>query len=86
MMTSAAAADSLMMPPAPAVRRLPRAGSVLVVAARPGRESTDLGGLLYAFRRSGASLALLCLTRGEAELHLVPAAGSGPALGTAASR
>jgi LmbE family N-acetylglucosaminyl deacetylase len=38
----------------------------LVVAARPGQESADLGGLLYAFRRSGASLALLCLTRGEA--------------------
>jgi LmbE family N-acetylglucosaminyl deacetylase len=66
MMTSAAAADSLTMPPAPAGRQLPRAGSVLVVAARPGQESADLGGLLYAFRRSGASLALLCLTRGEA--------------------
>jgi LmbE family N-acetylglucosaminyl deacetylase len=45
---------------------LPRAGSVLVVTARPGQESAELGGLLYAFRRSGASLALLCLTRGEA--------------------
>ena len=66
MMTSAAAADSLTMPPAPAGRQLPRASSVLVVAARPGQESADLGGLLYAFRRSGASLALLCLTRGEA--------------------
>jgi LmbE family N-acetylglucosaminyl deacetylase len=39
---------------------------VLVVTARPGQESADLGGLLYAFRRAGASLALLCLTRGEA--------------------
>ena len=66
MMTSAAAADSLTMPPAPVGRQLPRAGSVLVVTARPGQESADLGGLLYAFRRSGASLALLCLTRGEA--------------------
>jgi N-acetylglucosamine malate deacetylase 2 len=45
---------------------LPRAGNVLVVTARPGQESEELGGLLYAFRRSGAELALLCLTRGEA--------------------
>jgi LmbE family N-acetylglucosaminyl deacetylase len=45
---------------------LPRAGSVLVVLARPGQESAELGGLLYAFRRAGADLALLCLTRGEA--------------------
>jgi LmbE family N-acetylglucosaminyl deacetylase len=45
---------------------LPRAGSVLVVLARPGQESSELGGLLYAFRRAGADLALLCLTRGEA--------------------
>ena len=34
--------------------------------ARPGQESADLGGLLYAFRRAGTGLALLCLTRGEA--------------------
>jgi N-acetylglucosamine malate deacetylase 2 len=66
MMTAATAADSLMMPPAPAARQLPPAGNVLVVTARPGQESADLGGLLYAFRRSGTSLALLCLTRGEA--------------------
>jgi LmbE family N-acetylglucosaminyl deacetylase len=39
---------------------------VLAVAARPGQESADLGGVLYAFRRMGASLALLSLTRGEA--------------------
>jgi LmbE family N-acetylglucosaminyl deacetylase len=38
---------------------------VLAVTARPGQESADLGGLLYAFRQSGASLSLLCLTRGE---------------------
>ena len=44
----------------------PRAASVLAVTARPGQESADLGGLLFAFRRSGASLSLLCLTRGEA--------------------
>jgi N-acetylglucosamine malate deacetylase 2 len=41
-------------------------GNVLVVTARPGQESADLGGLLYAFRRGGSSLDLLCLTRGEA--------------------
>jgi LmbE family N-acetylglucosaminyl deacetylase len=45
---------------------LPSAVRVLTVTARPGQESADLGGLLYAFRRSGASLSLLCLTRGEA--------------------
>ena len=44
---------------------LPSAASVLVVTARPGPESEDLGGLLYAFRKAGASLSLLCLTRGE---------------------
>jgi LmbE family N-acetylglucosaminyl deacetylase len=44
---------------------LPRAGSVLAVLARPGQESAELGGLLYAFRRAGTDLALLCLTRGE---------------------
>ena len=49
--------------------RPPRAASVLAVTARPGQESADLGGLLYAFRRSGASLSLLCLTRGEAAGH-----------------
>ena len=65
-MTSTSAADPLTMPVAPAARELPRAGTVLVVTARPGQESSDLGGLLYAFRRAGASLALLCLTRGEA--------------------
>ncbi len=48
------------------VDSLPGAGRVLAVTARPGQESADLGGLLYAFRRSGASMSLLCLTRGEA--------------------
>ena len=43
---------------------LPSAVRVLAVTARPGQESADLGGLLYAFRRTGASLSLLCLTRG----------------------
>jgi N-acetylglucosamine malate deacetylase 2 len=45
---------------------LPRASNLLAVVARPGQESVELGGLLYAYRRSGARLALLCLTRGEA--------------------
>lgn len=45
---------------------LPRAVSILAVTARPGQESADLGGVLYAFRRAGASLSLLALTRGEA--------------------
>jgi N-acetylglucosamine malate deacetylase 2 len=45
---------------------LPLAGRVLVVTASPGQESTELGGVLHAFRRSGARLALLCMTRGEA--------------------
>jgi LmbE family N-acetylglucosaminyl deacetylase len=45
---------------------LPAAISVLAVTARPGQESADLGGILQVFRRSGANLSLLCLTRGEA--------------------
>jgi LmbE family N-acetylglucosaminyl deacetylase len=44
---------------------LPSAVRVLAVTARPRQESADLGGPLYAFRRSGASLSLLCLTLGE---------------------
>jgi LmbE family N-acetylglucosaminyl deacetylase len=48
---------------------VPGAGSVLAVTARPGKESEDLGGLLYAFRRAGTGLSLLCLTRGEASPH-----------------
>ena len=48
------------------VDSLPSVARVLAVTARPGQESADLGGVLYAFRRSGASLSLLCLTRGEA--------------------
>jgi N-acetylglucosamine malate deacetylase 2 len=39
---------------------------VLAVTARPGQESTELGGLLTALLRSGCSVGLLCLTRGEA--------------------
>ena len=47
----------------------PRAVSVLAVTARPGQESADLGGVVYAFRMAGASLSLLSLTRGEAAGH-----------------
>src|SRR5262249_19295479 len=66
----APAAESLRpFDPAPAALirgPLPRARKVLAVVARPGPESADLGALLYAFRRAGAGLVLLCLTRGEA--------------------
>jgi LmbE family N-acetylglucosaminyl deacetylase len=51
---------------------LPAAAAVLAVTARPGQESAQLGGLLLAFRQAGASLSLLCLTRGEA----APSAGT----------
>ena len=56
----------VIAPVTPVCGPLPRAGSVLAVTARPGQESVDLGGMLYAFRRTGAVLGLLCLTRGEA--------------------
>jgi N-acetylglucosamine malate deacetylase 2 len=52
--------------PTAAVQPLPRATKVLAVIARPGQESADLGALLYAFGRRGASVALLSMTRGEA--------------------
>jgi N-acetylglucosamine malate deacetylase 2 len=64
--TTTSGLASRIRPACPADGPLPRAGNVLVVTARPGPESADLGGLLYAFRRAGASLGLLCLTRGEA--------------------
>jgi N-acetylglucosamine malate deacetylase 2 len=51
---------------AASARGLPRARTVLAVTARPGTESTMLGGLLYAFGQAGARLTLLSLTRGEA--------------------
>lgn len=44
---------------------LPRAVRVLAVTTRPGKESLELGGLLYAFRRAGVGLSLLSLSRGE---------------------
>ena len=65
-MSSAIASAPPLPPAAPPAGWLPQAGKVLVVLARPGQESADLGGVLYAFRRAGAGLALLCLSRGEA--------------------
>jgi N-acetylglucosamine malate deacetylase 2 len=65
-MTSAPALATAGMTAVPAEGWLPPAGSVLIVTDRPGQESTDLGGVLYAFRQAGARLSLLCLTRGEA--------------------
>jgi LmbE family N-acetylglucosaminyl deacetylase len=50
----------------PGPRGLPRARTVLAVTARPGVESTVLGGLLFAFGEAGARTTLLSLTRGEA--------------------
>ena len=47
-------------------RALPGARNVLAVIARPGQESAELGAMLHTFRRGGARLTLLCLTRGEA--------------------
>lgn len=64
-MTIAPATDSPYLAGASPAGTLPMAPSVLAVTARPGTESEDLGGLLYAFRRAGATLSLLCLTRGE---------------------
>jgi N-acetylglucosamine malate deacetylase 2 len=65
-MTSAPALASPSMTAMPTDGWLPPASSVLIVTDRPGQESTDLGGVLYAFRQAGARLSLLCLTRGEA--------------------
>ena len=42
------------------------ASPIRIRHTRPGQESADLGGVLYAFRRAGARLALLSVTRGEA--------------------
>jgi LmbE family N-acetylglucosaminyl deacetylase len=53
-------------PVVPGASGLPKARSVLAVTARPGVESADLGGLLYAFGKAGARLTLLSLTSGEA--------------------
>jgi N-acetylglucosamine malate deacetylase 2 len=57
----------------PSASPLPRTERVLAVIARPGQESASLGGLLYALRKTGASVSLLSLTRGEAsELNSTP--------------
>jgi N-acetylglucosamine malate deacetylase 2 len=73
-MISLPAAASPTMPVAAGAQPTP-VGNVLVVTARPGQESADLGGVLYAFRRGGAWLGLLCLTRGEASpLNSTPSA------------
>lgn len=65
-MTCLSTAPSPTMPMAAVGELSAPGGNVLVVTARPGQESADLGGLLYAFRRNGSRLGLLCLTRGEA--------------------
>jgi len=65
-MTRLTAGPPSLTAPVPAARPLSPAGRVLAVTARPGQESAELGGLLFAFRRAGASLGLLSLTRGEA--------------------
>ena len=63
MTTAAASTEPVTWPSAAA---LPHAASVLAVTARPGQEAESLGGLVYAYRRVGATVNLLCLTRGEA--------------------
>jgi N-acetylglucosamine malate deacetylase 2 len=64
--TATSVAPASPVPPRLARGLLPRATTVLAVIARPGQESADLGALLYAFGKTGARLALLSLTRGEA--------------------
>ena len=65
-MTTTPAIPRPRTPSESAAGSVPRAVSVLAVTARPGQESADLGGVVYAFRMAGASLSLLSLTRGEA--------------------
>ncbi|HQR27132.1 MAG TPA: PIG-L family deacetylase [Nocardioides sp.] len=58
---------------APPSDRLPSWTAVLSVVAHPDDESFALGAVLDSFARSGARVAVLCLTRGEAStLHGVP--------------
>jgi len=54
-MTIARAPDSPTAAGTAVGAALPAAGSVLAVIARPGQESAELGGLLFAFRRVSAS-------------------------------
>jgi LmbE family N-acetylglucosaminyl deacetylase len=46
--------------------RLPNVSSVLAVCAHPDDESFGLGAVLDSFVLSGASVSVLCFTRGEA--------------------
>jgi LmbE family N-acetylglucosaminyl deacetylase len=66
MTTDAGARTGITSPlvPADLPADLPGAARVLAVTARPGQESAELGALLQAFRRAGASTRLLCLTGG----------------------
>jgi N-acetylglucosamine malate deacetylase 2 len=61
-----ATAPAVKPAPAPDRPRPPHDLRILAITARPGQESAELGGLLSALRRSGCSIGLLCLTRGEA--------------------
>ncbi len=51
---------------APTLQELPRWESVLAVVAHPDDESFGLGAVLDGFARAGATVSVLCLTRGEA--------------------
>lgn len=51
---------------APGPPALPGWSSVLAVVAHPDDESFGLGAVLDAFAQSGATVSVLCLTRGEA--------------------
>lgn len=53
------------VPSVPAGGSLPPVQDVLAVITRPGQESAVLGGLLYAFHRAGARLAVRWLVRGQ---------------------
>ena len=53
-------------PPGPGSQGLPTATSVLAVCAHPDDESFGLGAVLDRFAGSGAKVAVLCFTRGEA--------------------
>jgi N-acetylglucosamine malate deacetylase 2 len=76
-MTTEAATD-LGIAQALSAGSLPGSVHVLAATARPLQESADLGGLLHAFRRSGARLSLLCLTRGEGAARSGGTGNAGP--------
>ena len=52
--------------PQPTRGRMPAWGSVLAVVAHPDDESFGLGAILDVFARQGATVSVLCLTKGEA--------------------